>query len=69
MDTTITKDSMPDITIGGPNDAAEGRLLPTTSIDEYSSTVLKWFGVPEVALDVIIPNLHRFTMRDLGFMS
>jgi uncharacterized protein (DUF1501 family) len=46
----------------------QGRLLPTTSVDQYAATLAKWFGVSDAQLlgtapnykDAILPNLHRF---------
>lgn len=64
----VTKNGFPDISIGGPNDAEGGRLKPTTSVDEYQSTLLKWFGIPDAQKALIIPNLTRFSVPDLGFM-
>lgn len=65
--------SFPVFQLGGPSDTdsgnATGRWIPTTSVDEYSATLARWFGVPESALDVIFPNLNRFPTRDLGFMA
>ncbi len=65
--------SFPVFQLGGPSDTDNGnptgRWIPTTSVDEYSATLSRWFGVSESALDVIFPNLRRFPSRDLGFMS
>jgi len=65
--------SFPVFQLGGPSDTdggnPTGRWIPTTSVDEYSATLARWFGVPESALDVIFPNLSRFPSRDLGFMA
>src|SRR6185503_9363763 len=60
---------MPALAIGGPNDAGEGRWIPTTSVDEYSATLAKWFGVAESDMGLVLPNLGRFASRDLGFMG
>ena len=37
-----------------------GRMLPTTSVDEYLAEIALWFGVPVSALDDIIPNIANF---------
>lgn len=60
--------TMPTLVVGGPDDTRGGRLIPTTSIDEYGATLAKWFGVTDPDLDLIFPNLNRFGSRDLGFM-
>lgn len=54
----------------------QGRLLPTTSVDQYAATLAKWFGVTDGELPGILPNLVNFGAeagradypRDLGFM-
>lgn len=38
----------------------QGRLLPTTSVDQYAATLAKWFGVPDAELPSILPNLSNF---------
>ncbi len=60
---------IPTLAVGGPNDAGEGRWIPTTSVDEYSATLARWFGVAESDLPLVLPNLGRFATPDLGFMG
>ena len=50
-----------------PN-ATGGALIPTTSVDQYASTLGAWFGVSPTALDLIFPNLRNFSARNLGFV-
>jgi uncharacterized protein (DUF1501 family) len=38
----------------------QGRLLPTTSVDQYAATLAKWFGVADAELSGILPNLRHF---------
>jgi uncharacterized protein (DUF1501 family) len=59
----------PALAVNGPDDTAQGRWIPTTSVDEYSATLAKWFGVTDSNLNTVFPNLPRFTHRDLGFMG
>jgi uncharacterized protein (DUF1501 family) len=58
----------PLLEIGGPEDVGGGRIIPSTSADQYAATLARWFGIPESDLDVVAPNLANFTLRDLGFM-
>jgi uncharacterized protein (DUF1501 family) len=44
-------------------------LIPTMSVDQYGGTIGRWFGLSDSQLDVIFPNLHNFTNRDVGFMT
>ena len=60
---------MPTLAIGGPNDAGEGRWIPTTSVDEYSATLARWFGVAASDMGLVLPNLGRFASTDLGFLG
>lgn len=60
---------VPTLAIGGPNDAGEGRWIPTTSVDEYSATLARWFGVASSDLPLVLPNLGRFASPDLGFLG
>jgi uncharacterized protein (DUF1501 family) len=59
----------PTLALGGPNDAGDGRWIPTTSVDEYSATLARWFGVANSDLSLVLPNLGRFANPDLGFMG
>ena len=54
--------------LNGPDDTSTGRWIPTTSVDEYSATMAKWFGVDPSYLPVVFPNLGRFAAPDLGFL-
>jgi len=47
-----------------------GTLVPSTSIDQVSSTIAKWFGdFSDNTLEELFPNLHNFDEYDLGFIS
>ncbi|TFW31323.1 DUF1501 domain-containing protein [Massilia horti] len=53
----------------GPDDVGQGRLLPTTSVDQYAATLGKWLGISDSDLLMLLPNLANFSQRDLGFMT
>ena len=59
---------MPNLTIGGPDDTAQGRWIPTTSVDEYAATLASWFGVSATDLPTVLPNIGRFAKPNLGFV-
>jgi uncharacterized protein (DUF1501 family) len=59
---------MPDLTMNGPDDTEDGRWIPTLSVDEYSATLARWFGVTPSELAEIFPNLGNFDTPDLGFL-
>ena len=54
-----------------------GRLLPSTSVDQYAATLGRWFGASDSELNLVLPNLRRFGITqaginyplDLGFMK
>ncbi len=41
-----------------------GRLIPTTSVDQYFSELATWFGVPSGQLSDVLPNLANFSGAD-----
>jgi uncharacterized protein (DUF1501 family) len=51
----------------------QGRLLPSTSVDQYAATLASWFGVSNSELAGVLPNLSHFGGADyptnLGFMA
>jgi uncharacterized protein (DUF1501 family) len=63
----------PTLVPDGPDDAdagsgARGRWIPTTAVDQYGATLASWYGVPDVDLPAVFPNLYRFDARHLGFI-
>ena len=60
----------PTIALGGPDDVGEGRWVPSTSVDEYSATLAKWYGVSSPTdLASVLPNIGRFANPDIGFLN
>jgi uncharacterized protein (DUF1501 family) len=55
----------------------QGRLLPSTSVNQYAATLAAWFGVAHAELAGILPNLKNFGVAasrpdypaNLGFMA
>lgn len=60
---------VPTLAVDGPDDSGDGRWIPTISVDEYSATLARWFGVAASDLPLVLPNLGRFASPDLGFMT
>ena len=58
----------PLLEIGGADDVGGGRMIPTTSADQYAATLSKWFGIDDMDLGMVAPNIDNFGVRDLGFM-
>jgi uncharacterized protein (DUF1501 family) len=59
----------PEMALGAGQDVGQGRLLPTTSIDQYAATLGRWFGLSAFELGTVLPNLGRFSTQDLGFLG
>jgi uncharacterized protein (DUF1501 family) len=67
----------PPVSVGdtaAPDDqwhVGQGRLLPSTSVDQYAATLAKWFGVSPTELPLVLPNLKNFGTpaypADLGY--
>jgi uncharacterized protein (DUF1501 family) len=58
----------PLLRLDGPDDVGGGRIIPTTSADQYAATLAKWFGVANSDLPIVAPNIDNFALRDLGFL-
>jgi uncharacterized protein (DUF1501 family) len=58
----------PVVANNGPDDVGQGRLLPSTSVDQYAATLGKWLGATDGELLALLPNLSNYTTRDLGFL-
>lgn len=61
--------SAPSALLKGPEDVGQGRLLPTTSVDQYAATMARWFGVADSEMTQIAPNIGYFDSANLGFMA
>lgn len=51
-----------------------GRIIPTTSVDEYGSELARWLGVSAGEMDTVFPNIRNFydpaqIAHPLGFLS
>ena len=68
-----TKDSAGNYAPADQWHVGQGRLLPSTSVDQYAATLARWFGVADAELPGILPNIGHFGgvgyPVDLGFMA
>ncbi|MBL4942262.1 MAG: DUF1501 domain-containing protein [Colwellia sp.] len=61
--------TMPEsLTLNSDDDFGDGRIIPTTSVDQYAATLARWFGLSANEVNAVFPNLLRFNNSDLGFM-
>ncbi|MBC7392311.1 MAG: DUF1501 domain-containing protein [Variovorax sp.] len=60
----------PAVANNGPDDVGQGRLLPSTSVDQYAATLGAWFGISNLNLLAVLPNLVNWNVsqRNLGFV-
>lgn len=56
---------LPAIAVNGPDDVGQGRLLPTTSVDQLGAALATWFGVSASNLPIVLPNSHNFDLTAL----
>jgi uncharacterized protein (DUF1501 family) len=61
--------SMPDLRVDGPDDFGLGRIIPTTSADQYAATLARWFGLSNADLVDVFPNLINFRTTHLDFLG
>jgi uncharacterized protein (DUF1501 family) len=59
----------PVLSIGSALDVGGGRIIPTTSADQYAATLASWFGVADADLSKVAPNIGNFATRNLGFLG
>ena len=51
---------VPSPNLNDPGDG-NGRIIPTTSVDQYSATLAHWFGLSDGDISTIFPNLSEFS--------
>jgi uncharacterized protein (DUF1501 family) len=55
--------STKDNALNGPDTVGQGRLLPSTSVDEFAAALARWMGVSDSDLNTVLPNLAAFSGR------
>jgi uncharacterized protein (DUF1501 family) len=58
----------PHVSIQTDDQVGQGRLLPSTSVDEFAATLARWFGCSAAELPGILPNVGNFSNTALGFV-
>jgi uncharacterized protein (DUF1501 family) len=52
------------------NDLGQGRLIPTTAVEQYAGTLARWFGLSDSQIREVFPNFGNFGSSPyLGFMG
>ena len=61
--------TFPIMGLNNNDEVGSGRLLPTTSVDQFAATLARWFGVSESNLSLVLPNIGNFGSSNVGFMG
>lgn len=56
---------LPVTAVNGPDDVGQGRLLPTTSVDQLGAALATWFGVADSDLPTVFPHVRNFAAGTL----
>jgi uncharacterized protein (DUF1501 family) len=60
----------PIVGVNQANDVGAGRLIPTTSVDQYAGTLASWFGLSDSQVRQVFPNFGNFGSNPyLGFLG
>jgi uncharacterized protein (DUF1501 family) len=58
----------PHVSIQTEDQVGQGRLLPSTSVDQFAATLARWFGCSADELPGILPNIGNYSNTALGFV-
>ena len=58
----------PIIAASSSDSVGQGRLLPSTSVDQFAGTMASWMGVSNSNMATVLPNLSHFNTTNLGFV-
>jgi len=59
----------PVLELDGDQAMGRGRMIPTTSIQQYGATMATWLGVPAGDMPTIFPGLGNFATPRLGLLG
>jgi uncharacterized protein (DUF1501 family) len=60
LNPTPSSYGVPSPNLNDPGDG-NGRIIPTTSVDQYAATLANWFGLSASDINLIFPNLSHFS--------
>jgi uncharacterized protein (DUF1501 family) len=59
----------PTLVNSGPDDAeSRGRFIPSVSIEQYAATLARWYGLADIDIPLVFPNIVNFSGSNLGFL-
>jgi uncharacterized protein (DUF1501 family) len=56
----------PKVSVTSDDQVGQGRLLPTTSVDQLASTLGLWFGLSSTEVRTVMPRIGNFATDNLG---
>lgn len=59
--------TLPSVSVNGPDDVGQGRLLPTTGVDQLAATLATWMGISATDLPLVLPQIKNYTQQNLGY--
>lgn len=60
----------PTLVNAGPDDAeTRGRFIPSVAVEQYASTLARWYGLADADVPLVFPNINNFSGSNLGFMG
>lgn len=60
--------TMPDVGLGHEQELGNGRLIPTTSIEQFAAPLGRWFGLSQTSINHALPGLSSHTGAPLTFL-
>ncbi len=61
--------TLPAIAVNGPDDVGQGRLLPTTAVDQLAASLASWFGVSATDMRTVLPYSSNFDLTSLKLFA
>lgn len=59
----------PHVSIDTDDQVGQGRLLPSTAVDQMAATLGRWFGVSNSELPSVLPHIGRFADSNMGYFA
>jgi uncharacterized protein (DUF1501 family) len=60
---------LPATAVGGPDDVGQGRLLPSTAVDQLGASLASWFGVGTGDMKTVLPYSGNFNSNTLNLFG
>ena len=61
--------TLPVVAVNGPDDVGQGRLLPSTAVDQLGAALATWLGVPGSQMSTVLPYSGNFNLNALSLFK